>query len=61
MLFSSVDGLCFLGKIVPMITLFIGITLACGCARLRMPIEPFLIIMGSAFWSCLIEKRKLFT
>ncbi len=30
--------------------LFVGLSLACGYARLRFPIEPFLIIFGSYFW-----------
>jgi len=36
--------------IAPMITLLIGLTVAYGCARLRMPIEPFLILLASYGW-----------
>jgi len=30
--------------------IFIGASLACGYARLRLPIEPFLIILSLKFW-----------
>lgn len=30
--------------------LFVGLSLACGYARLRLPVEPFLIIFGSYAW-----------
>jgi hypothetical protein len=39
-----------LAKILPIMALFIFITLGYGCARLRLPIEPFLIILGVRFW-----------
>lgn len=37
-------------KVLPFIVLMLGITFACGFARLRLPIEPFLIIFGLCGW-----------
>ena len=37
-------------KVLPFIGLFIFVTLAYGCARLRLPIEPFFIILAFYFW-----------
>lgn len=36
--------------VLPYIMMFVFITLAYGCARLRFPIEPFLIIFSGAGW-----------
>jgi hypothetical protein len=41
---------CLLATMMPFIILFVGITLAYGCARLRMPIEPFLLIGAVYGW-----------
>jgi hypothetical protein len=38
-------------KTMPFILLLIGVTCAYGCARLRLPVEPFLLIFGLYFWS----------
>jgi hypothetical protein len=42
--------LCALVKTIPFALLFIGITLAYGCARLRLPVEPFIVIFSGAGW-----------
>lgn len=41
---------CALVKVLPFMILFIGITLAYGCARLRLPIEPFMVIFSGVGW-----------
>ncbi len=40
--------------------LFIGITCAYGCARLRMPLEPFTILIALQFWTSLCINFKWF-
>lgn len=45
-------------KTMPFVGLFIAITLAYGCARLRMPCEPFLILFATAGWLSFFDKRK---
>jgi hypothetical protein len=40
---------------LPFIFLFIFITLAYGCARLRLPIEPFLVIFSLYFWMVFLK------
>lgn len=37
-------------KVVPFMLMFVFITLAYGCARLRFPIEPCIIIFSAAGW-----------
>lgn len=44
------DNFCVLFKILPFIGSMLFITLACGYARLRLPIEAFLIILASKTW-----------
>ncbi len=51
------NHLCQFLKTLPFIVLFIGITLASGFARLRLPIEPFLIILSINFWINFLHKR----
>ncbi len=41
---------CALAKSLPFMILFIGITLAYGCARLRVPLEPFMVIFSGVGW-----------
>jgi hypothetical protein len=41
---------CALIKMMPFIGMLLGITLAYGCARLRFPVEPLLLIMASYGW-----------
>jgi hypothetical protein len=36
--------------IMPFVTLFVGITLAYGCARLRLPVEPLLLLGAVYGW-----------
>jgi hypothetical protein len=50
-------------RVAPYVILFVGITLAYGCARLRMPNEPFIIIFSSEGWLWLYgrwSKKKNF-
>jgi len=41
---------CVVLQVLPLMLMFVGITLAYGCARLRMPIEPFIIIFSVVGW-----------
>jgi hypothetical protein len=41
---------CVAIKTVPYIGLLVALTLACGCARLRLPVEPFFIIFAVVGW-----------
>lgn len=43
-------------QIIPFVILFFGISLACGFARFRLPIEHFLIMLASKFWIDLYKK-----
>jgi hypothetical protein len=45
-------------KTLPFIGLFIAITLAYGCARLRTPIEPLLIILALVGWGALFTQKS---
>jgi 4-amino-4-deoxy-L-arabinose transferase-like glycosyltransferase len=49
LLYNRLWRLMFI-KTVPFLIVFIVITVGYGCARLRMPVEPFLIIFASAGW-----------
>jgi hypothetical protein len=49
-LIFNFELLCSCLKILPIIGLMILLTLACGFARLRLPIEPFIIIFSLNFW-----------
>ena len=46
-------------KLAPFMALLVGITLACGFARLRLPFEPFLIIVSSKFWIDSFKRKKV--
>jgi 4-amino-4-deoxy-L-arabinose transferase-like glycosyltransferase len=48
--FRSPDLWCTWLKVLPFMALFIVIALAGGYARMRLPIEPFLIIFSGSFW-----------
>lgn len=51
-------GLWKVAKVIfPFILLFLAITLAYGCARLRLPIEPFFIIVSAWFFDGLGHHR----
>jgi len=50
--------LCAWTASVPFMTLFIFIALAGGYARMRLPIEPFLIIFSLSFWIPLLANFK---
>lgn len=53
-LFSAAAWDCLL-MIAPFITLFAAITLAYGCARLRLPIEPLMIVVAT--WGLFSSRR----
>ena len=55
--FYDKNLICILLKILPFMILFILLTLAYGVARLRLPIEPFLIILAFNFWLKILEKK----
>ncbi|MCF7799659.1 hypothetical protein K9L05_00635 [Candidatus Babeliales bacterium] len=42
--------LCILLKVLPFVFLLLFLTLGSGVARLRLPLEPFFIILGGDFW-----------
>lgn len=46
-------------KTFPFIFMFLFISLSCGFARLRLPIEPFLIVLAIEFWLKFFKERKL--
>jgi len=48
--------LYMLGRTVPFASLLIFLTIAYGCARLRFPAEPFLIIWSSVGWQQMLKK-----
>lgn len=48
--FFNKEIFCITAKVLPFIALFVVISLACGFARLRLPIEALLIILSSRFW-----------
>jgi hypothetical protein len=51
------ENLCVLVKTAPLIGCFVLITLACGFARLRLPIESFLIILACKGWEYIFLKK----
>lgn len=46
-------------RIFPFIFLFFFISLACGFARLRLPIEPFMIILSVYFWTNFYKNKSV--
>ncbi|MCB9493213.1 MAG: glycosyltransferase family 39 protein [Epsilonproteobacteria bacterium] len=42
----------------PYVLLFIVLSIVCGYARLRLPIEPFLIMLSSEFWISFVCGKK---
>ena len=46
-------------KLLPFIFVFIFISLSCGFARLRLLIEPILIILSLKFWDYIFKKENL--
>ncbi len=51
------EPLCVFGKCLPFIALFIVIALSGGYARMRLPIEPLLIVLACAFWVKLLKTK----
>jgi len=43
--------------VVSFMALFVVLSFACGFARLRLPVEPFLIIISSKFWVDLFKTK----
>ena len=48
--FFNKNLFCILSKVLPFIVFFVFISLAAGFARLRLPVEPLVIILSSKFW-----------
>lgn len=48
----------FCTRMLPFMFVFIGLSFACGFARLRLPTEPFFIIVASRFWSLVMQRKK---
>lgn len=57
LIFSDKSLMCEFLKILPIIIFFVFITSGIGLARLRFPIEPFLIIFSSYFWIKLFKRE----
>ncbi len=58
----SKKELCNIGtwlKVIPFIVLFILLSLSGGYARMRLPAEPFLIILSFSFWLSLCGENLL--
>ncbi|MFH1253945.1 MAG: hypothetical protein V1646_00770 [bacterium] len=51
------EKICVLIKALPFICCLIFLTLSCGYARLRLPIESFLIILAIKEWQFLFSKK----
>lgn len=51
------EKLCAIAKALPFICCLIFLTLSCGYARLRLPIESFLIILAIKEWQLLFSKK----
>ncbi|MCK4650886.1 hypothetical protein KAT08_01800 [Candidatus Babeliales bacterium] len=52
------EKLCSFLKVLPLITLLLFLTFGSGIARLRIPVEPFLIIFSFNFWINFFSKYK---
>ena len=50
---------CVWLRIVPLIFLFIIVGLSGGFNRMRLPVEPFLIILSFSFWIWILKKKIL--
>jgi len=46
----------FCMRMLPFMIVLLGISFACGFARLRLPLSPFFIIVSSRFWSLMAKK-----
>ncbi len=55
--FFDHEKLCILVKILPFTFCLIFLTLSCGYARLRLPIESFLIILSIVGWQLSLTKK----
>ena len=53
----DIQRLCILAKVIPFTAGLIFLTLSCGYARLRLPIEAFLIILAIKEWQLLFSKK----
>jgi 4-amino-4-deoxy-L-arabinose transferase-like glycosyltransferase len=51
------EHFCCLVKVLPFVVLLVFITLATGFSRVRLPIEPFLIILSIEFWIYLFGRK----
>jgi 4-amino-4-deoxy-L-arabinose transferase-like glycosyltransferase len=56
--FFRKENFYLLLKLFPFLGLFIFLSLACGFARLRLPIEPILIILSFKFWLTKLKREK---
>ena len=45
-------------KVLPFVGMFIVASLACGFARLRLPVEPFIMIGSLHFWLRFLKKKR---
>lgn len=51
--------ICAWTAVTPFMAIFIFVALAGGYARMRLPIEPFLIIFSLSFWVSLFVREKI--
>ena len=56
MSFFNQKLLCIVFKILPIIGLMLFLTFGSGVARLRLPVEPFIIILSLNFWINFVQK-----
>jgi hypothetical protein len=52
------DNLSLFFTLVAFVKLFVIVSCACGFARLRLPIEPILIMVSSKFWIDFFSKKR---
>ncbi|MCK4650885.1 hypothetical protein KAT08_01795 [Candidatus Babeliales bacterium] len=56
--FFKFEFLCSVLKFLPIMCFMIFLTFASGISRLRLPIEPFFIIIAFNFWLNILKRRK---
>jgi hypothetical protein len=55
----AVENMCMLTRVLPWMAFFIIIALSGGYARMRLPIDPFIIILSLFFWTSLFKWKLL--
>jgi hypothetical protein len=55
------EDLCSWAKVLPWIAFFIVLALSGGYARMRLPVEPFLIILSLYGWINLLSRNRIYS